>query len=192
MDNLTKIRNILKNEDFTFNLKNLEDRINLLPSFNIEEISKDLLNLYFQFLPFNSSNTRQEYYLNILVKILSKNTEFFRSYIIIFNELEEDELVILKHLKNSEIDITDELDLDKKNNRFINRKITQTTFPFDILSHKENEKLYIDHLTSKNLITWPINKQDPIIVNNSQTGVRRFSKILLTSYGKSFSEYIFN
>ncbi|MCG6153110.1 hypothetical protein [Leptospira bandrabouensis] len=192
MNNLSKLLTILENEDFSFYLKNQEERINLLPSFNIDEISKDLLKLYFQFLPFNSSKTRQDYYFNILIKILSKNTEFFRSYIIIFNELEEDELFILNHLKNSEIDIIDELDLDKKNNRFINRRITRTTFPIEILSHKENEKLYIDHLTSKNLITWPINKQDPIIENNSQTGVRRFSKIILTSYGKSFSEYIFN
>ncbi|TGN13334.1 hypothetical protein [Leptospira bandrabouensis] len=191
MDNISKLESLVDNHDFFSLIRDHSTIINGLPSKNIEETPKDLLTLFLNYLPYNNSNPRMELYLMMLINLLSKKKDFLRSYIIIFNELDIDELYLLKHLKDTDIEIIDKLDLDKPNNRFINHKIISTTFPYEILSFKENEKLYIDHLTSKNLISWPISKQDPIIEGQSQTGVKRFSKIILTSYGKSFSEFIF-
>jgi hypothetical protein len=128
----------------------------------------------------------------MLVKLVDKTTDFLRSYIVIFNELEKDEIVLLKELKGKELNIVDTMDLDKANNKFVNLVIIESDLNEIAFEFTENERLYIDHLISRNLIEWPVYKQDPLIENGVQKGIKRYSKICLTSFGTKFSKYIFD
>lgn len=191
----------MNNNDYLFEIINKNEFLNYVDNnkinfdkYNFESINKvpkDLLSFFLSFFEYNSSDLRYQYYINMLYKLFDDETKFLRPYIVVFNELELDELKILKYLNGRDINIEDTMDLDKTNNRFINQKIIKTEFDKIDLINKDNEKLYIDHLTSRNIVQWPVFKQDPVVENNTQVGIKRFSKITLTSFGKSFSEYMF-
>jgi hypothetical protein len=47
--------------------------------------------------------------------------------------------------------------------------------------------MYYSHLESLNLVKWPVIKEDIIKdESNFQTGIRRYSKMYLTDFGKYF------
>ncbi len=192
MDNSDLLNKIYNEKKIVKYLNENKSNINNLSYEKLNKLPQDLISLFLSFYEYNSSDFRSKYYFNMLVKIVDKTTNFLRSYIVIFNELEKDEIVLLKELKEKEFNIVDTMDLDKANNKFVNLVIIKSdleNIPFD---YKENERLYIEHLISRNLIEWPVYKQDPVIENGIQKGIKRYSKICLTSFGTKFTNYIFD
>jgi hypothetical protein len=191
MDNNTYISELLSKNSFSSLISDKKINLDDFPVQKIGAIPKDLLTLFFSYFEYNSSEVRYEYYLRMLYKLIENQDYFLRSYIVIFNELELDELNMIKYLLNGEISVVDTMDLDRINNKFDNQKIVRTDMKNVDIRRQENERLYIDHLISRGVIEWPVYKQDPIVTNNTQTGITRYSKILLTSFGKGFAKYIF-
>jgi hypothetical protein len=108
------------------------------------------------------------------------------SFIHIISQLSRDEALILFELKKSDFEVIDTMDLDQEKNRFINRKIEKTTIPIDKLSSPNKVEMYYSHLASLSLVEWPVFKQDPILNGERQIGIRRYSKMNLTEFGKFF------
>jgi hypothetical protein len=192
MDNSELLNKIYNEKKIINYLNENKNNINTLSFEKLNKLPQDLISLFLSFYEFNSSDFRSKYYFNMLVKLVDKTTDFLRSYIVIFNELEKDEIVLLKELKGKELNIVDTMDLDKANNKFVNLVIIESDLNEIAFEFTENERLYIDHLISRNLIEWPVYKQDPLIENGVQKGIKRYSKICLTSFGTKFSKYIFD
>lgn len=100
--------------------------------------------------------------------------------------LSRDEAHILYKLNSKDFDVVDTLSLNKTKNSFENRVIESSTIPESELFNPQSINIYYAHLESLSLVAWPVIKQDPILVGNVQTGVRRRSKIQLTEFGKLF------
>ena len=64
----------------------------------------------------------------------------------------------------------------------------QNTLPTTELHAPNRIDLYYSHLESLSLVTWPVDRQDPILNNGVQTGIRRFSTLKLTDFGRLFVE----
>ena len=105
----------------------------------------------------------------------------------IISQLARDEGVILYHLRNRDFTIIDRMDLNRTENRFENRVIEKSDIPEADLYRSEQLNVYYSHLESLNLVTWPVTKQDPIKDGaGTQTGIRRYSTIQLTEFGRLF------
>ena len=127
-------------------------------------------------------------YEELLARSIDKEriNEAHSSFVHIISQLSRDEAYLLSELKTKEFEVVDTLDYNETENTFFNRKIEKTSIPKDKLYYKENIELYFTHLDSLCLLNWPVYKQEPIFLNNMQTGVRRFSRIELTDFGKMF------
>jgi hypothetical protein len=101
-------------------------------------------------------------------------------------ELSRDEAVILKQLKAGSFSVVDRMSLNKAENRFENRIVEKSTIPVKDLHLPDEFNLYFTHLESLNFLEWPVTKQEPIMVNGNQTGVRRHTTIHLTEWGRLF------
>lgn len=110
------------------------------------------------------------------------------SFVHIIGQLSHDEALLLYELSKGEFEITDTMDLDRVNNRFINRRIEKSTIPKENLYYPENDNLYYNHLESLSLVSWPVIKETSIGSGANQTGTRRISKWVLTDFGKLFIE----
>ena len=108
------------------------------------------------------------------------------SFIYIIAQLSHDEAIILFQLKYCDFDVVDTLDLDPDKNRFMNLKIENATIPKDLLLFPTKFNMYCSHLESLNLVSWPVIDQEPIMDGDRQIGVRRYSKIHLTEFGRFF------
>lgn len=109
------------------------------------------------------------------------------SFAHIISQLSRDEALILYKLTEQDFKVVDTMDLNVKENRFENLKIEESQIPTDELFMPDKIHFYHSHLESLNLVQWPIEKQDPIFdENKKQTGVRRYSKIHLTEFGRLF------
>ena len=108
------------------------------------------------------------------------------SFVHIIAQLSHDEAILLYELSKEEFKIIDTMDYIKEINKFVNRKIEESTIPLDKIDYPENENLYYNHLESLSLINWPITEQKPIMAGSKQTGTRRYSKWILTEFGKLF------
>lgn len=109
------------------------------------------------------------------------------SFVHIIAQLSHDEAIILLELKKNDFEIVDTLDLDHEKDRFVNLKIEKTTIPKDKLFFSGQVNIYYSHLESLNLVLWPVFKQDPILDGDRQIGIRRYSKMNLTEFGKFFA-----
>ena len=103
-------------------------------------------------------------------------------------QLSRDEAWMLYLLREQSFQVVDTLDLDHASNRFSNRVVEQSTLPIVELHAPARVDLYFSHLESLSLVTWPVERQDPILNGQTQTGVRRFSTLLLTDFGRLFVE----
>lgn len=127
-------------------------------------------------------------YEELLARSIDKDrvNEAHPSFIHIISQLSRDEACILFELKENDFEVTDYMDYVQLENKFINRRIEKTNIPYDKLFYKDNVELYYSHLESLSLVSWPVYKQIPINSQGKQTGLRRFSKITLTDFGKLF------
>ncbi|MEA1911028.1 MAG: DUF4393 domain-containing protein [Spirochaetota bacterium] len=108
------------------------------------------------------------------------------SFVHIIGQLSYDEAILLYELSKYEFEITDTMDLDRKINKFTNRKVEKSTIPIEKLHYSENDNLYYNHLNSLSLVNWPVIEERSIGSGANQTGTRRYSKWVLTDFGKLF------
>ena len=79
------------------------------------------------------------------------------------------------------------MDLDHEKKRSFNRKIEKTTIPVDKLLFPNKAEMYYSHLDSLSLVKWPVTKEDYLRDDKEvQTGIRRYSKMHLTEFGRFF------
>jgi hypothetical protein len=109
------------------------------------------------------------------------------SFAHLISQLSRDEAIILYRLRSVEFKIVDVLDLNETEGRFENRKVEESTIPMAELSLPDQLGLSFSHLDSLSLVEWPVGKQDAIRDDHKrQTGVRRYSTMRLTDFGKLF------
>lgn len=101
-------------------------------------------------------------------------------------QLSRDEAVILYRLRDKSFVVVDTLDYHKGTNRFFNRKIESSTIPTEDLQYPRQLDMHYSHLESLNLVTWPVERQEPIMQGLEQVGVRRYSTMRLTEFGQLF------
>jgi hypothetical protein len=106
----------------------------------------------------------------------------------IISLLSRDEAWILYRLRDRNFEVVDYLDYDRAENKFKNRAIEKSELPNDELFLPNQMDLFYSHLESLNLVTWPVEKQDPVVAvaGGPQTGIRRYSKMMLTDFGRLF------
>jgi hypothetical protein len=126
----------------------------------------------------------------LLLKSINKDNidKAHPAFVHIIGQLSHDEAILLYELSKHEFEITDTMDLDRKNNKFVDLKIESSTIPKSKLYYKDSENLYYNHLESLSLVSWPIVKEIPTYLNSIQIGIRRNSKWILTNFGKLFIE----
>lgn len=101
--------------------------------------------------------------------------------------LSPDEARILYRLREVDFTVVDNLDLNEEKDRFENRRIEKSDIPTNELHLPDQIDLYYSHLESLSLVAWPVEKQDPIRDENKrQMGIRRFSRMQLTEFGRLF------
>lgn len=106
----------------------------------------------------------------------------------IIGQLSRDEALILYRLSQRDFNVVDTLDLNREANRFENQKIERSDIPTAELFQPEAISLYYGHLESLSLVTWPVHNQETIQNSEGvQTGVRRYSTLKLTEFGRHFA-----
>lgn len=109
------------------------------------------------------------------------------SFAYLISQLSRDEAIILYRLRSVEFKIVDVLDLNAREGRFENRKVEESTIPMSELVLPDQLGLSYSHLYFLSLVEWPVHKQDPILNDQGhQTGIRRYSTMRLTEFGKLF------
>ncbi|MGQ2979100.1 MAG: Abi-alpha family protein [Polaromonas sp.] len=109
------------------------------------------------------------------------------SFAFLIAQMSRDEGLILYRLRNSEFKVVDTLDYVREQNKFVNRRIESSSIPTNDLAYPNQMNLYYSHLESLSLVEWPVEKQDPIMKNGlTQVGVRRYSTMRLTEFGRLF------
>ncbi len=136
----------------------------------------------------NDNTILYEMFEELLARSIDREriAEAHPSFIHIISQLSHDEAIILFELKKNDFEVVDTLDLIREENRFDNRIIEKTTIPVDKLLFPNMAEMYYSHLESLSLVSWPVIKQDPILEGSLQTGTRRYSKMILTEFGKFF------
>lgn len=110
------------------------------------------------------------------------------SFTHIISQLSRDEALILWLLSDSDFQVTDYLDFNRAQNRFENRQIEEGNLPTKNLFLPNKLDLYYSHLESLNLVAWPVYKQEPVKDSSGiQIGLRRYSRMHLTEFGKLFA-----
>ena len=106
----------------------------------------------------------------------------------IISLLSRDEAWIMYRLRSGEFNVVDYLDYARAENIFINRVVEISELPKDELFLPDQIELSYSHLESLNLARWPVDKQEPVyaVQGEPQTGLRRYSRMMLTEFGKLF------
>lgn len=131
-----------------------------------------------------------DFFINLLCSAMDKDkrSKVHPGFIKTLEMLSPDEAVLLYILSKKELQIVDTMVLNKQENRFHDRKEEKSEIPNDDLIYPKNFNVYYTHLEALGLVTWPVYKQDPIKSNGQQTGIRRYSKLMLTDFGKYLIE----
>lgn len=142
------------------------------------------------------NNYLTDLYLSLLQKSIDREKigEAHPAFFHIIDQLSPDEAMILHTLSEREIEFEYTRDLLNDNGReyWAPRKVILDTTPKEKLTFLEHFDMYISHLQSLNLLSWPILKEDPIRepdqsgLRPKQTGLFVKSKIRLTKFGELF------
>ncbi len=137
----------------------------------------------------NEDNPLWEMFEQLLTRSVDTQTivKVHPSFTHLISQLTRDEAVILYRLRSGEFKVIDTLDLNRKENQFENLVIEESSIPTSDLWQPGQIELYYSHLNSLGLVEWPVHKQDPILdTQGSQTGIRRYSTMRLTEFGRLF------
>lgn len=126
----------------------------------------------------------------LLIKASDKNSISIvhPSFGQIIGQLSPDEAFMVYELSKNDFEVIDTLDLNRRANRFENRKILNSTIPTEKLAVSEAVEIYYSHLDSLSLVTWPVINQVAIMSGSTQTGTKRTSKMQLTEFGRLFAK----
>lgn len=129
-----------------------------------------------------------ECFINLLAKAIDRNKQdqAHPGFIKTLENLSPDEVLLVYVLSKKDLEIVDTMELDRIQNQFKNLVQEKSDVPVDELQYPTNFEIYYTHLDALGLVTWPVYKQDPINNNGVQTGIRRYSRLTLTPYGKFF------
>ena len=127
-------------------------------------------------------------YEEVLTKAVDKDhtDRIHPSFAYIISQLSRDEAWMLYRLRDRSFAVIDTMDLIGK--RFENRVVEHTELPLSELLLPGQVNLHYAHLESLGLVIWPVLKQDPIISDGKQTGIRRHSIMELAEFGRLFVE----
>lgn len=132
-----------------------------------------------------------EMYLNLLKKAMDKTKIDLAhpAFPQLIGALSPDEALILHCLGQKPFEEHYENDLDRKANRFYNKRIVYQEFPINDLTYPNNFYLYTSHLMALNLVSFPVYKQEPTWAEDGkreQKGEKGFARLLLTDFGQMF------
>ena len=136
-------------------------------------------------------------YISLLQKAIDKEriNEAHPTFYHIIDQLSPDEAMILYIIsqKPIEYEYTSDLIIDEKGkSRFVNRQVTVDTTPKEKIVFNNHFGMYISHLESLNLVSWPVFSQEAIWENENDSNLRKqtgsYSKtvIHLTEFGQLF------
>ena len=133
-----------------------------------------------------------EMYLHLLNKAMDKETEDVAhpAFAKLIGLLSPDEVLMLHLLGQRTFEEHYESDLDNEARRFHNKRITLQEFPVNDLAYPNNFYIYTSHLTSLDLIAFPIYKQEATW--HEEEGIKRqkgelgFARLHLTDFGRMF------
>lgn len=157
---------------------------------SIKSIDIDTISIIFDRVKSNLSEDRFAVLAKIILKMKDALFEPIRSYINIYDDLDRNEIRLLQYLMDNEVEVKDKLELDRKANSFKNLRILTNSLPTDVYESMDKARPSVEHLISKNIVEWPVTRQEPIIENGAQVGVTRSSKIGLTNLGKGFVSFV--
>ncbi len=133
------------------------------------------------------------YFINLLSRSMKKD----RCYLLHHSHLEtlkcvgEEEIHVLKILKDKSCQFIRKSDLDRENNRFTNHHWEKFEFPKEVLKKPDDFYSYENFLRSRlKLVQWPVYKQDGIWDSDIQTGLMEYSQLSLTDLGRDFVKNI--
>ena len=137
---------------------------------------------------YTEENLITELFSNLLARAIDRDRvdEAHPAFAHLIAQLAPDEAVLLYEMRDKDFEIVDTMDYNRGTNQFFNRRIEKMAVPLHKLVFPANLELYYSHLQSMNLALWPVYKQDPIHANGVQSGIRRYSKLTLTDFGKLF------
>ena len=125
----------------------------------------------------------------VLTKAVSQKqiTTIHPSFPQLIAQLSRDEAWMLYRLRDKDFDVVDTMELNQQSSTWENRLVEKSELPSKELLVPEQVELYYAHLESLGLVIWPVTKQDPIRnKDNLQTGIRRYSVMRLTDFGRMF------
>lgn len=170
--------------------KTLERVKNKVPEERLIEPQLQIVGPIYENIKYLNDNTvLYEMFEELLTRSIDSEriVEAHPSFAYIISQLSHDEAIMLFELKDNDFDVVDTLDLDREKNRWINLKIEKSTIPKDKLLFPDNTEMYYSHLDSLSLVKWPVVKEDYLKDEKGvQTGLRRYSKMHLTDFGKYF------
>nr|NJM04522.1 DUF4393 domain-containing protein [Desulfobacula sp.] len=136
----------------------------------------------------NDDSIITECFINLLAKAIdkTKQDQAHPGFIKTLENLSPDEVLLIYVLSKKDLEIVDTMDLDRAQNQFKNLVQEKSDVPVNELQYPSNFEIYYTHLDALGIVTWPVYKQVPIMDGNVQKGIRRYSKLTLTPYGKYF------
>lgn len=132
-----------------------------------------------------------EMYLNLLSKAIDKErlNEAHPAFVKIIGQLSPDEALILHLLGQRSYEEHFESLLDQHKRKFHSKTIIHQEFPTDSLTYPKNFYVYTSHLTSLDLVAFPIYHQEPTwydVSHRNQKGEIGRAKLHLTEFGSMF------
>lgn len=114
------------------------------------------------------------------------------SFTNILNDLELDEITILRNIHENIYEFVATYDYTKEKG-FFNFQYQKFDYPDKELVTPSKFGFYIYRLQSVlKLIKWPIYKQDPLLEEGRQTGEIQLSRLIETQLGQPFNECLFD
>ena len=138
----------------------------------------------------NSEHPLWQMFEEVLTRSIDKDkiAGLHPSFVSIIPQLSRDEAFLIYRLMQGPFAIVDTLDLAASGDKFENRRIEQDGTPIGELYVPEMFNITYEHLHALGVVNWPVGKQEPIHKDGKQVGVRRFSTVELTAFGKLFAE----
>ena len=171
-------------------VKNLDKVRNKVPEENQIEAPPSLSGPIMERLKYlDDENYLTDLYLNLLSRAIDKEriNEAHPAFFHLIDQLSPDEALILFKLSEKEINIVTHLDYDKSKRLFSNYQITKNDLSLNELMFPEHFQMYYSHLESLALVQWPVyNEEYPRNEDNIQIGLIKYSKLILTDFGKLF------
>lgn len=126
--------------------------------------------------------------LNLLQLSLNKQKldEVHSSYVSILNQISEDEMLLLAILTDDPLSFVAKYDYDENRGEFFNYQYLENPHPEKDFQFPQHFELYITNLRRLHLVSFTIEKQVPIVHDNTQTGVTQYLKLELTNLGQHF------